>query len=83
MNKHMGIVVLMAVLAMLLAQTTTADETAELFQQLDTNADGFIDMDEAEAHADPDFPDSLADGDDNDDGKLSLEEFVKLEVTDE
>ena len=81
MKKHKGIVVLMAVLAGLSVQTVFADEKAKLFQKLDTNGDGVITMDEAEALAD--LPDSFADGDDDNDGKLTPEEFAKLEVTDE
>ncbi|MCB1772031.1 MAG: EF-hand domain-containing protein [Gammaproteobacteria bacterium] len=54
---------------------------AEMFKSYDTDGDGMLSKDEAEAE--PDLASSFEDGDDNDDGLLSLAEFTKLTVTDE
>jgi len=81
MKKSLGVVAMMTVLTALSMQTVSADANAEIFSKLDTNADGYISMEEAEAHAD--LPDAFADGDMNDDGRLDPVEFAKLEISDE
>lgn len=81
MKKPMGVVAILTVLATLSMQAVSADDNAEIFSKLDTNADGFISMEEAEAHAD--LPDAFAEGDMNNDGQLDLPEFAKLEISDE
>ncbi len=81
MNKLISTVATIAVFGILLSQTAAADDAAEAFRLLDVDSDGFVTLVEAEVN--PELVDSFEDGDDNDDGKLDLVEFTKLEVTDE
>lgn len=81
MKQSMGVVAIMTVLTALSMQSVRADANAEMFAKLDINADGYISMEEAEAHAD--LPDAFAEGDMNDDGRLDQAEFAKLEISDE
>jgi len=81
MKKSVGYTVILAGLLALSMQSVSADAKAEMFSELDVNADGFISVEEAEAH--DDLPEAFADGDMNDDGRLDQAEFAKLEITDE
>lgn len=81
MKRSMGVVAIMTVLSALSMQSVSADASAEMFGKLDTNADGYISVQEAEAHAD--LPDAFAEGDMNNDGRLDQAEFAKLEISDE
>jgi hypothetical protein len=81
MKKQLGVVMVAAVLTAFSAHAVDAKANAEMFAKLDSNADGYISMEEAEAHAD--LPGAFADGDENEDNLLDLAEFAKLEVTDE
>ncbi|MGB5202523.1 MAG: hypothetical protein WBN68_23090 [Sedimenticolaceae bacterium] len=81
MKITMSIVAAAAVLGTLIAQPVFADANVETFTKLDVDGNGFISMEEAEAHSE--LPDAFADGDDNDDGQLEMAEFAKLEISDE
>lgn len=81
MKITMSIVAVVAVLCALMAQPVFADANVETFKQLDVDGNGFISIEEAEAHSE--LPDAFADGDDNDDGQLDMTEFGKLEISDE
>ncbi len=81
MKITMSIVAVVAVLGALMAQPVFADANVETFKQLDVDGNGFISIEEAEAHSE--LPDAFADGDDNDDGQLDMTEFGKLEISDE
>lgn len=75
-----------------LASTATAAATAggyadapedshqpsALFRRLDTNHDGYVSSSEAAKM--PEFAHAFADADDNGDGKLSADEFIKAEA---
>lgn len=54
---------------------------AEAFKVLDSDGDGFITLDEAAIQID--LTTSFEDGDDDQDGRLSLAEFSKMEIIDE
>lgn len=57
------------------------EDATAMFKELDTDGSGTISMDEAEAH--PNLAGSFAEGDANEDGQLDMEEFQKMEVSDE
>jgi Ca2+-binding EF-hand superfamily protein len=69
----------MMLLAALFTQTAAA--SPEAFNKLDVDGDGFISMQEIEE--DPDLAEVFEDGDDNEDGKLDMVEFEKLEAADD
>ena len=54
---------------------------AEAFKALDSDGDGFITLDEAAIEND--LITSFEDGDDDEDGRLSLAEYSKMEIIDE
>jgi hypothetical protein len=54
---------------------------ADAFKVLDSDGDGFITLDEAAIEND--LVTSFEDGDDDEDGRLSLAEFSKMEIIDE
>ncbi|MDX1346389.1 MAG: EF-hand domain-containing protein [Sedimenticolaceae bacterium] len=54
---------------------------AEAFKALDSDGDGFITLDEAAIENN--LITSFEDGDDDEDGRLSLAEFSKMEIIDE
>jgi hypothetical protein len=54
---------------------------AEAFKALDSDSDGFITLDEAAIEND--LITSFEDGDDDEDGRLSLAEYSKMEIIDE
>ena len=81
MKRSLGVAAIFALSTALSMQSVGAGDRAEIFTKLDANADGFISVQEAEAH--DDLPDAFADGDMNDDGRLDSEEFAKLEIDDE
>ena len=68
-------------LASLLTQPVFGDDNAEAFSKLDINGDGFITEQEALAHAG--LIEVFGDGDENSDGRLDMDEFSVLEITDE
>jgi len=70
-----------ALLGALLIQPLPADDNISAFSKLDVDRDGFITETEALAHAE--LPDAFAEGDENNDGRLDMDEFAKLEITDE
>ena len=74
---------LVAAVSVLALQAASATAGQEAFQTLDSNGDGFVTLEEAEASANDDLIDSFGDGDENNNGKLNPEEFEKMEVTDE
>lgn len=81
MKKTITAVAVVAALGLAMPMTLAADELKEIFKQLDTDADGFVSKQEAES--DPDLLDSFDDGDNNEDGKLDMAEFEKMDVADE
>lgn len=70
-----------ALLGALFFNPLYADDNAEAFLKLDANGDGFITDREALVHSQ--LPDVFEEADENGDGKLDMEEFAKLEITDE
>ena len=74
---------LVAAFSVLALQAASASTGQEAFDTLDTNGDGFISVEEVNSSSNEDLVDSFDDGDENNDGKLDLAEFEKLEVTDE
>ena len=68
-------------LGALLMPVASANDSTEVFHKLDANSDGFISREEARAH--PELPDAFDDGDENDDGRLDMSEFSKLEITED
>jgi len=54
---------------------------ADAFKTLDSDGDGFVTLDEAAIEID--LVTSFEDGDDDEDGRLSLAEFSKMEIIDE
>lgn len=81
MKKFMGVVVGMALLGLFSAQSFADDDVEKIFLELDANGDGYITLDEAEAHED--LPDNFEDADNNEDGRLDRDEFMKAEISDE
>ena len=70
-----------ALLGALLANPVFANDDAKAFKKLDINNDGFITDTEALAHEE--LPEVFEEADENGDGKLDMDEFAKLEITDE
>ena len=58
-----------------------ADGNSEAFRKLDVDNDGFISEYEALAH--DQLPDAFEEGDDNSDGRIDLDEFLRLEISDD
>ena len=81
MKKLVSVGAIASLLTLVSGLSLAAVDSAEMFKKLDIDADGYITVEEAEAHAD--LPDAFADGDANEDGLLDMAEFAKLEITDE
>lgn len=67
-----------ALLGVLLIDPVTADDNTRIFQNLDVDGDGYISEYEALAHEE--LPDAFADGDENNDGRIDMIEFLNLEI---
>lgn len=82
MNIQLPTVAAMALLTAFFAQSAIAaadlDKSVETFKKLDVDNNGFISLKEAEAN--PDLDDAFVDGDANEDGKLSMAEFEKMNM---
>ncbi|MGD2172826.1 MAG: hypothetical protein PVI79_09810 [Gammaproteobacteria bacterium] len=70
-----------ALLGALQIQPVCADDNRETFRKLDIDNDGFISEYEALAH--DALPDDFEEGDENSDGLIDLDEFLKLEISDD
>ena len=81
MKVSLYVIPVAALLAALLVHPVLADDNARAFSKLDVDGDGFITEYEALAHAE--LPDAFADGDENNDGQIDLDEFSKLEISDD
>lgn len=83
MNKHMRVVATMALFGAMFALPAFAEEDANMkaFKALDTDGDGLLTMQEAEANVR--VADEFADADANSDGMLDMDEFAKMEVGEE
>ena len=81
MKVSLHVIPMAALLAALLVNPVLADDNARAFSKLDVDGDGFITEYEALAHAE--LPDAFADGDENNDGQIDLDEFSKLEISDD
>ncbi len=81
MKVHMRVVTAVALLGAMLAQPVFADANTEAFKALDTDGDGVLSMQEAQAN--DNVADEFADGDVNGDGMLDTEEFAKMEIGEE
>ncbi len=81
MKMHIRVVTAVALLGAMLAPPVFADANTEAFKALDTNGDGVVSMQEAQAN--DNVADEFADGDANDDGVLDMEEFAKMEIGEE
>lgn len=81
MKVFFTVISMATLLCGLLIPAASADDNSETFKKLDVNGDGFITETEALAHAE--LPDSFADGDENGDGRLDMNEFAQLEIVDD
>ena len=81
MKKHLSAVTTLALLVVLGSPIVVADDNADFFNRLDADGDGYLTMEEAEK--DSKLGDAFSDGDDNDDGRLDMAEFAKLEIGDD
>ena len=81
MKTTLGVVAVLMCVGLFPAQSLADADVDKLFVQLDLDRDGYISRDEAEAHQD--LPGSFDDADDNDDGRLDRQEFLKADIKDE
>ena len=81
MKVSSRVISMAALLGVLFLNPLYADDNAEAFSKLDADGDGFITDREALVHSE--LPDVFEEADENGDGKLDMEEFAKLEITDE
>lgn len=77
----MGLSLLLAMTGVYAGQTATGDESEERFVALDSNHDGTISPEEAEAS--PGLAAEFAAADENRDNKLDKTEFARFEVSDD
>jgi Ca2+-binding EF-hand superfamily protein len=72
-----------ALVGAMFVQIALADEAAnaEAFKELDSDGNGLVTMQEAEAR--DDVAGEFADADENGDGMLDMQEFAKMEISDE
>ena len=70
-----------ALFAAMFTQTASANPAVELFKKLDADGDGFLIIKEVESKTD--ITENFEDGDANNDGKLDMNEFQAMDVTDE
>jgi Ca2+-binding EF-hand superfamily protein len=83
MKRHMRVVATMALFGAMFALPAFADEDAntKAFKALDTDGNGLLTMQEAEANVK--VADGFADADANGDGILDMDEFAKMEISEE
>ena len=78
MKTAFHVIPVASLLGALLIGPVSADDNSKMFQQLDVDGDGYISEYEALAH--DQLPDAFAEGDENNDGRIDMIEFLKLEI---
>ena len=81
MKVLISVISMATLLGALQIQPAYADGNSEAFRKLDVNNDGFISEYEALAH--DALPDDFEEGDENSDGQIDLDEFLRLEISDD
>lgn len=81
MKIQMPVFAIVVLLFAFFAQPAGASDNAAAFTALDVDGDGFLTIEEAEPNAD--LVDEFEDGDENNDGKIDMAEFEKLEISEE
>lgn len=77
MKISRSVIAVATLLGALLSQPLFADGNARAFTKLDVDGDGFINETEALEHVE--LSEAFAESDENEDGRLDLSEFMKLE----